>query len=323
MRESQPTGTGNGEDWLPSGGDPNSWEFPFSPSAPSSDREGNPTDPFSLIEPQAPANGSSVSARLRRHTSATLGFAKGHVAGLGRALIDLVYPPSCLTCHAATAEPGVLCAQCWAKFHPIERPYCERLGTPFDIDLGPGMISPAAIADPPAYERARAVARYDDLARLLAQQLKYGDRLDLAATLGAWMARAGAELLREADMIVPVPLHIRRLWTRRFNQAAILAEVVGRLSGVKVDPFILTRRRNTKPQVGLSRAERLTNLSGAFQVKSEAKPKLEGLRVLLVDDVLTTGSTVDLAAKALLRGGAKAVDVLVFARVVRDGATPT
>jgi ComF family protein len=251
------------------------------------------------------------------------GLATRRLATIGQALVNLVYPPSCLICHAATAEPRVLCAQCWAKFHPIERPYCERLGTPFDVDSGPGLLSPAAIANPPAYDRARAVARYDDLARLLAQQLKYGDRLDLAATLGAWMARAGAELLREADLIVPIPLHRRRLWARRFNQAAVLADVIGRLSGVKVDPFALTRRRHTKPQVGLSRAERLTNLSGAFLVKEEAKPRLAGLRVLLIDDVLTTGSTVDLAAKALLRGGAKAVDVLVFARVVQDGATPT
>jgi ComF family protein len=288
-----------------------------------SSRDADAEDAISAAEAQAPTNLLNVFAHLGRGARGVLGVVIGRVASLGRALIDLVYPPSCLTCHAATAEAGALCAQCWAKFHPIERPFCERLGTPFEVDLGPGMISPAAIADPPAYERARAVARYDDLARLLAQRLKYGDRLDLAATLGAWMARAGAELLREADVIVPVPLHIRRLWTRRFNQAAVLADVVGRLSGVKVDPFVLARRRHTKPQVGLSRAERLTNLSGAFRVRAEAKPKLEGLRVLLIDDVLTTGSTVDLAAKALLRGGAKAVDVLVFARVVRDGGTPT
>ncbi len=269
-------------------------------------------------EPSARAADAAVRS-LRR----SLDLAGRRLRGLGRALIDVVYPPSCLSCHASTAEPRALCAQCWAKFRLIERPYCERLGTPFDIDSGPGLLSPAAVADPPSYDRGRAVARYDDLARLLARQLKYGDRLDLASTLGSWMARAGAELLRDADLIVPVPLHRSRLFTRRYNQAAVLAEAVSRLSGVKADSFLLARRRATKPQVGLSRAERLSNLSGAFQVGEEAKARLAGLRVLLVDDVLTTGSTVNLAAKALLRGGAKAVDVLVFARVVQDGATPT
>lgn len=242
---------------------------------------------------------------------------------MARALADIVYPPSCLTCHSAIAEPRALCAQCWGRLRLIERPYCERLGTPFSVDIGPGILSPAAIADPPVYERARAVARYDDVARGLAHRLKYGDRLDLASTLGGWMARAGAELLREADLIVPVPLHRRRLWARRFNQSAILAEAVGRVAGKRVDPFALTRLRHTRPQVGLSRAERQSNLSGAFLVPDEVKARLVGLRILLVDDVLTTGATVEFAARALLRGGAKAVDVLVFARVVHDGFATT
>jgi ComF family protein len=264
--------------------------------------------PISLIRQIAAMGGSWSTRRLRR---------------IARTLADIVYPPACLACHAAIAEPRALCAECWARFRLIERPFCERLGTPFTVDAGPGLLSPAAIADPPVYERARAVARYDDLARGLAHRLKYGDRLDLASTLGAWMARAGAELLRDADLVVPVPLHRRRLWARRFNQAALLADAVGRLSGKRVDPFALTRRRHTRPQVGLSRAERQSNLSGAFQVGDEAKGRLAGLRVLLVDDVLTTGSTVNLASQALLRGGARAVDVLVFARVVHDGFATT
>ncbi|MFI5012128.1 MAG: ComF family protein [Hyphomicrobiales bacterium] len=246
-----------------------------------------------------------------------------HIGRFGRALADIVYPPTCLVCHSATAEPRALCAACWGRLGLIERPYCERLGTPFSVDVGTALLSPAAIADPPVYERARAVARYDDVARALAHRLKYGDRLDLASTLGGWMARAGAELLRDADLIVPVPLHRRRLWARRFNQAALLAEVISRSAGKRVDPFALARRRHTRPQVGLSRAERQTNLSGAFVVPDEAKPRLAGLRVLLVDDVLTTGSTANVASRALLRGGAKAVDVLVFARVVHDGFATT
>jgi len=254
------------------------------------------------------------------------GSCESLIAGIrqvARALADIVYPPACLICQTAVAEPGALCARCWARLRLIERPYCERLGTPFAVDTGQGLLSPTAIADPPVYERARAVARYDDVARALAHRLKYGDRLDLAATLGRWMTRAGAELIGQADLIVPVPLHRRRLWGRRFNQAGLLADAIGRIAGKRVDPFALNRQRHTRPQVGLSRAERQINLSGAFTVPQEAKPRIAGLRLLLIDDVLTTGSTANAASRVLLRAGAKAVDVLVFARVVHDGFATT
>jgi len=200
----------------------------------------------------------------------------------------------------------------------IERPYCERLGTPFAADYGPGLLSPAAMADPPVFRRARAVAQYDDGARALVHRLKYGDRLDLAPALGRMMARAGAELLGEADVIVPVPLHRERLWRRRFNQAMALARAVAASSGVALDPFLLARVKRTQSQVGLKKAQRAENLQGAFRVPAEAKARLKGKRVLLVDDVFTTGATANAASRALLRGGAEAVDVLAFARVVTD-----
>jgi ComF family protein len=150
-------------------------------------------------------------------------------------------------------------------------------------------------------------------------RLKYGDRLELARALGGMMARSGAELLAEAEVIVPVPLHRWRLWWRRFNQAMALASVVARKSGVPCDPFLLARVKATKSQVGLSKAQRGENLQGAFRAPGEAKPRLEGKRVLLVDDVLTTGATANAAFRALLRGGARAVDVLAFARVADAG----
>jgi ComF family protein len=212
-----------------------------------------------------------------------------------------------------------LCARCWAEVRFIERPYCERLGTPLPVDLGVTLLSPAAIADPPVFDRARAVARYDDVARKLVHRLKYSDRLDCAQALGTMMARAGAELTAEADVIVPVPLHRWRLWRRRFNQAMALARVVSRSSGIPCEPFLLARVKRTHSQVGLTKAQRQENLQGAFKVPPEARARLADKRVLLVDDVLTTGSTANAAARALLRGGAKAVDVLAFARVVGDG----
>ena len=179
------------------------------------------------------------------------------------------------------------------------------------------LLSPAAIADPPVFGRARAVAEYDGTASALVHRLKYGDRLELARALGRMMARAGAELLREADVIVPVPLHRWRLW-RRFNQAMALAGVVSADSGVACDPFLLARIKSTRRQVGLTKTQRQENLQGAFRVPAEARARLKGKRVLLIDDVLTTGSTANAAARALLRGGAAAVDILAFARVVTD-----
>jgi ComF family protein len=199
----------------------------------------------------------------------------------------------------------------------IERPFCERLGTPFAQDLGPGLLSPAAHADPPVFARARAVATYDEgPARILVQRLKYADRLDLAPAMARWMARAGAELTAEADMVIPVPLHRFRLWTRRFNQAALLAKGVADHAGLRYAPLALKRVRRTRPQVGLTREARAANVQGAFRVPPEAAPGVAGARVLLVDDVLTSGATLNAAARVLLRAGAARVDVLTFARVV-------
>ena len=244
-------------------------------------------------------------------------FAAAFAAAANRAL-DLVYPPACLACRKATAAHHALCSDCWGEMRFIERPYCERLGTPFAQDLRtPGLISPEAMADPPVFGRARAVVRYDDgPARRLVHRLKYSDRLELARAMGTWMARAGAEILGRADLIVPVPLHRFRLISRRFNQAAALAHCVSAASAVPVDTQALVRVKQTPPQVGLSRPQRAGNVQGAFSVPEEAKPKIFGTKIVLVDDVLTSGATANAAARALLRGGAKGVDVLVFARVV-------
>jgi ComF family protein len=173
-----------------------------------------------------------------------------------------------------------------------------------------------AIADPPGYRKARAAVRYDDVARTLVHALKYGDRLDLAPTIGRWMARVGAELLPDTDVIVPVPLHWRRLWARRFNQSALLAAIVADPGTKTVVHDALKRVKATPQQVGLSKSERALNVQGAFRVDPERKAEITGRGVLLVDDVLTSGATVDACSRALLRAGARHVDVLVFARVV-------
>src|SRR5918994_4881868 len=150
-----------------------------------------------------------------------------------RTALDVALPPLCPACREPV-EDLALCASCWSKLSFIARPYCERLGIPFAYDPGPGILSMEAIADPPAYNRARAAVRYDDVARRLVHGLKYQDRTDLAPPLGRWMARAGADILGDADMIVPVPLHWRRGWGRRYNQSGALAKMIGRIGRVPV-----------------------------------------------------------------------------------------
>ncbi len=248
------------------------------------------------------------------------------VARLGRAVLsvalDAALPPLCASCRTPLANPGGLCPACWPRVSFIAPPYCERLGIPFAYDPGPGILSMEAIADPPAYGRARAAVRYEDVARDLVHRLKYGDRLDLATSMGQWMARAGEALLADADALVPVPLHWRRLWGRRFNQAAALARVVASDSEVPLLTGALRRVRATPQQVGLSRSARAVNVQGAFAVTQAGKIAIYGKRLILVDDVLTSGATVDACARVLLRSGARNVDVLVFARVVATAQVP-
>jgi ComF family protein len=247
-------------------------------------------------------------------------------AQFGRAavsvVLDTALPPLCASCRTPLGNFGGLCPSCWSKVSFIAPPYCERLGIPFAYDPGPGILSMEAIADPPAYGRARAAVRYDDVARDLVHRLKYGDRLDLSATMGRWMARAGREMTAEADALLPVPLHWQRLWGRRFNQAATLAKVVAATCGLPVLSGALKRVRATPQQVGLSRNERTVNVQGAFAVTQEGKAAIYDKRLILVDDVLTSGATVDTCARALLRAGARNVDVLVFARVVAAARPP-
>jgi ComF family protein len=234
----------------------------------------------------------------------------------GRGLVDMLYPPLCLACTTVVGTPGSLCPQCWRGMRFIARPYCERLGTPFAVDIGGPLLSPAAIADPPVFDKARAVAIHDGTARELVQRLKYNDRTELAPALAAMMAWAGAEVIASADVICPVPLHWTRAFRRRFNQSGLLARYIARLSARPLVADLVTRRKRTRQQVGLSRNQRRENLQGAFVVRPERKADVAGRRVLLIDDVLTTGATANAAARALLRAGATQVDILTFSRVV-------
>src|SRR5712664_3971373 len=259
----------------------------------------------------------AISTQLR----AALGACRTAWSHAARLTLDIALPTLCVACREPVDGEGV-CASCWAKLSFIAPPYCPRLGIPFVYDPGPELLSMQAIAAPPAYQRARAAVRYDDVARTLVHALKYQDRTDLAPAMGRWMARAGQQLLSQADALVPVPLHWRRGWSRRYNQSGALARVIQRQSGVKLASEALRRVRATEQQIGLSRPQRASNVQGAFKVAADRSADIQGRRVILIDDVLTSGATVDACARALLRAKAAQVDVLVFARVVDTHRPP-
>lgn len=229
-------------------------------------------------------------------------------------LLDLLLPPHCLACRGPADAPGRLCPACWAAVDFIAAPVCSACGLPLDFDLGPDALCGGCAADTPAFDQARAVMRYGDVARRLVVGFKHADRTHLAPTLATWLSRVGGDLLEQADLLVPVPLHRRRQVARRFNQSAMLAHAVARKTGMPVATGALRRRRQTSSQAGLNRAQRRTNVSGAFEVPARAQ--IAGRRVVLVDDVMTTGATVDACAKALRRAGADHIAVLTLARVV-------
>ena len=273
--------------------------------------------------------------------------------GAAPVLLDAVLPPLCLGCNEIVGTPGCLCPACWTKLDFVAPPCCVRCARPFARAPGPAALCTACSARPPRWRRARAALVYDGRSRQLVLPFKHGDRTDMARACGRWMARAGADLLAGSDLVAPVPLHWRRLFLRRYNQAQLLArmalaaappggarlvpvplhwtrlvarrfnqaaELTRHLSartGLANEALLLKRVRRTRHQVGLTRAQRLENVTGAFRIAADRRGWVRGKRLVLVDDVLTTGATVEACAIALQRGGAAAVDVLTLARVVR------
>jgi ComF family protein len=236
----------------------------------------------------------------------------------GLAAADLLVPPVCASCRTSVADHDTLCPSCWRSIDFIRPPLCDVLGIPLPYDTGGRMVSAAALSAPPAYRRARAVAHYNDRLRELVHGLKYGDQHHGGRLFGRWLAIAGNELLADAELVVPVPLGRLRLWRRRFNQAAMLARAVAVESGKPYEPLVLKRTKATTSQVGLTSEQRRRNVQGAFSVSNRGRDRVNGRQVVLIDDVVTTGSTVDAAARALLRGGAAAVDVLALALVTGE-----
>jgi ComF family protein len=235
----------------------------------------------------------------------------------GRWALDWLIPPQCLGCHAEAAEASSLCAVCWSKLAFIEAPFCDRLAIPFAYEQGEGAVSAQALADPPIWDRARAAVLFDDTARALVHALKYRDRHEAGLLMARLMTRAATDILSSADAVVPVPLYRWRLWKRRYNQSALLAQAICRLSARPYAPGLVIRTRPTRSQTGLDHDERRRNVRNAFVVPEQNRSRVSGKSIVLVDDVRTTGATLEASSRALKTAGAARVDVLTFALVSR------
>ena len=244
-----------------------------------------------------------------------LRFASGARA-VAMGAVDLVLPPSCLACYAPVSESGALCPDCWTRVSFIGQPFCARCGLPFAIEAAPDALCGDCARVPPVYDRARAAFLYEGAGRELILAFKMADRSWVAPRLAAWLERAAAPLLPDADLVVPVPLHRWRLLARRFNQAAVLANLMTRQADADVVPDLLVRTRRTPPQTRLSRFARRRNVRGAFAVRRSHVHLVAGRNILLVDDVLTTGATVSACARTLRKAGAARVDVATLARAL-------
>lgn len=246
---------------------------------------------------------------------------RGRLKRLGAQILNHIYPPNCVHCDVAIGIADNLCPGCWSKLRPITAPLCPRLGLPFEVSIGAGALSAEAIANPPPFNRARSAVLHNDVARRIISRLKFGDRPELAKFCARLMVSAGAELFEGGDdtnglVLVPVPLHRTRQWQRRYNQSNELAKEMARLGGFDVEPLLVRRKRSTSRQIGLSAQQRVRNVAGAFEADANAFEITKGRRVVIVDDVITTGSTVSAVTRALKKSGIAHIDVISFSRVV-------
>lgn len=237
---------------------------------------------------------------------------------MGRSLLDLLLPPSSLDGGAALS--GGLTAAAFARVTFLDDPVCDGCG--LAMAYAPAERCIACLAKPRAFGRARAACVYDEHSRELILKLKHADRTDLAGLFARWLSRSGADLLTEADAVVPVPVHRARLLTRRYNQAAEIARPLARTAGLPYLPDALIRKRDTASQGGKSASGRRRNVAAAFAVPPGKRKQVEGRRIVLVDDVLTTGATAEGCARALLAAGAASVSLSVVARVTERQARP-
>jgi ComF family protein len=229
--------------------------------------------------------------------------------------LDLLLPPLCLSCDAPVGAHRTLCPACWSRIHFIAAPFCTTCGAPFEVPMGEAALCGSCILEPPEFTAARAPMLYDEASKRIVLGFKHADRTHPAPALAGWMHRAGAEFWNDADFVAPVPLHRWRFFRRRYNQAALLAQQLGRLAQKPVLVDVLARKRATPIQGHLNRKDRQANVKGAFMLNPRYRTRIKDKTIVLIDDVLTTGATVNECSRVLLKAGAKTVNVLVLARV--------
>jgi len=235
-------------------------------------------------------------------------------------LLDYALPPRCPACGDITSAADAFCADCWRTIDFIGDPLCDTCGIELPaLVTGEAIQCGACLADPPPFERARAVMRYGEVGRTIAHRLKYGRRVTLARVMAAQMQRLLAGVDAADARLVPVPLHRWRIWSRGFNQAALIARQLSRLSGVPVEADLLRRTVNTPPLHSLSARKRHQAMHGAFRLAPGAQARLAGRTLILIDDIWTTGATARACAKLLKRGGAVRVEIVCWTRVSRPG----
>jgi ComF family protein len=232
-------------------------------------------------------------------------------------LLDTVFPTSCIGCSEPVSDPGNLCANCWPNMTFLSAPMCQICGYPFEYNAGDDLHCGNCIRRCPTYSSARSVLKYDEFSRDLVLGYKHTDQTSRAPAFATWMYRAARSQVDDCDFICAVPLHWKRLLARRYNQSALLANELAALSGKRSVPDLLFRKRNTRSQGGLSAMARQRNVQGVFQITKKRHQLVENARIVLIDDVLTTGATVEACSKSLFQAGAAQVDVLTFCRVVR------
>lgn len=228
--------------------------------------------------------------------------------------LNALFPPVCLGCRKRVETVGALCSECFSHLKFITAPACLYCGKPLPGGEEKAKLCGNCLQHKPPYHRASAPLCYEEMSRKLILGLKYGDRLEVVPTFARFMVHAGADILKDADLLVPVPLHWKRLLIRKYNQAAVLSEAVTKLSGVPTDSFVLKRKKATPKQGGFSKSERYRNVDGVFMFNS--KKTIEGKVIVLIDDVMASGATVSSCAKELYAHGAAEVRILTLAKSI-------
>jgi ComF family protein len=228
--------------------------------------------------------------------------------------IDTLFPPKCMVCNTLIEQIGGVCPACWHKIDFTTLPCCNICGDPFEYEIGPEALCGMCIHTPPLYSKAYSVFRYNEGSKEIIHKFKYSDATYMAPYLARWMLRSGADAIEECDLIIPVPLHPYKLLRRLYNQSYLLASYLSKYSNKPVVPKVLQRIKNNLPQIGLPRAERLKNVTGAFKLNPKYQHMIDNKHIVLVDDVMTTGATINACTKPLLAAGCKSVRVITLAK---------